>query len=140
MKVPMERCRRTLGVVWFVGGALLFILLVAQTLGNHYGDKDNEAWGWLLPNLLPTLSLIIGALMADAFGSQQKNKQVDAFVYRLALGVSAIYLLMVLLPVLAQPLVFYPPLDLLKRSNLWLGPLQGLVSATIGAFFVKAEK
>lgn len=140
MKVPMERCQRTLATLWFVAGVILLILLVVQTLGNHYGDKDNEAWGWLLPNLLPTLSLIIGALTADAFGGGQKSKQVDAFIYRLALAVSAIYLLMVLLPVIAQPFVSYSPLDLLKRSNLWLGPLQGLVSATVGAFFVKAEK
>jgi membrane protease YdiL (CAAX protease family) len=140
MKVPMERCQRNLAILWFVGGGILLILLVIQTMGNHYLDKDNEAWGWLLPNLLPTLSLIIGVLMADTFGRGSKGKQVDTFVYRLALAVSVVYLLLVLLPILAQPVVSYAPLDLLKRSNLWLGPLQGLVSATIGAFFVKAEK
>lgn len=142
MQIPIERCKRRLATLWLVGSAVLFILLIAQTVGNHYGEKDNEAWGWLLPNLMPTLLLIGGAVMADAFGTGAKVKSVDDFVYKLSLTLSAVYLFMVILPILLQPLVFhtYPPIELLKRSNLWLGPLQGLVSAAIGAFFVKAEK
>ena len=31
----------------------------------------------------------------------------------------------------------FGPLELMKVSNLWLVPLQGLVSAAIGAFFIK---
>ena len=139
-QIPMERCKRHLALLWLVGSAILFILLIAQTVGNHYGDKDNEAWGWLLPNLMPTLLLIVGALMADAFGTGAKAKSVDDFVYKVALALSAVYLFMVVLPIGLQPYVSYTPIELLKRSNLWLGPLQGLVSAAVGVFFVKAEK
>jgi hypothetical protein len=31
------------------------------------------------------------------------------------------------------------PIDLLKTSNLWLAPLQGLAAAALGAFFVKGK-
>jgi hypothetical protein len=34
-------------------------------------------------------------------------------------------------------LAIYEPLNLMTQSNLWLGPFQGLVTASIGAFFVK---
>lgn len=30
--------------------------------------------------------------------------------------------------------------DFMKRSNLWLGPFQGLVSAMLGTFFVKGAR
>jgi Na+/H+-dicarboxylate symporter len=139
MKIPLDQCRRNLAIVWFLGGGILFALLVVQTLGNHYGEEDREAWGWLLPNIMPTLSLIIGALVAEAVSSNSTEKLADDFLYRMSLALSIIYLLLVLLPVVAQPFTSSSPMDALKRSNLWLGPLQGLVSASLGAFFIKAK-
>ncbi|MFL6236430.1 MAG: hypothetical protein ACJ76N_25090 [Thermoanaerobaculia bacterium] len=139
MKIPLDRCRRNLAVVWFFGSGILLVLLVVQTLGNHYGEEDREAWGWLLPNVMPTLSLIIGVLVAEAVGSDSTGKLADAFLYRISLALSIIYLLLVLLPIVAQPFTSGSPLEALKRSSLWLGPLQGLVSASLGAFFIKAK-
>ena len=50
-------------------------------------------------------------------------------------GVSVFYLAMVSLTLLVQPFLTTPALELMQRSNLWLGPLQGLAAATLGAFF-----
>jgi hypothetical protein len=41
--------------------------------------------------------------------------------------------------ILAQPLTQLPALELMRQSNLYLGPLQGLVAAALGAFFIKSE-
>jgi hypothetical protein len=68
-----------------------------------------------------------------------KTRSADAFLYRLALWLSCAYLLLILLSILVQPFAPLPPLALMQQSNLWLGPLQGLVAGALGAFFVKAE-
>jgi hypothetical protein len=57
-------------------------------------------------------------------------------LFWLGAGLSLFYLLLVALSILLQPLLAETsPLTLMQRSNLWLGPLQGLCVAALGFFF-----
>ncbi|HEY9541083.1 MAG TPA: hypothetical protein VIR05_05555 [Luteimonas sp.] len=131
-----------LAAIWLVGAGGVFLLLVAQSLLGRYEPATHEVWGWFLPTVMPTLSLIVGVLVADrrAAGkgqdARQAGKPVDDLFFRLGAGMSVLYLLLVALSVLVQPLLPQAtPLELMQRSNLWLGPLQGLTVATLGVFF-----
>jgi hypothetical protein len=42
--------------------------------------------------------------------------------------------------ILFQPLVSATPLELMNMSHLWLAPFQGLVSASMGALFVRQNE
>ena len=137
MKISMETSRKRLAVIWFVGAGLLFLLFISQTVFGHYGSKATEAWGWLLPTLLPTLSLITGVFATDALGKSLQIKTVDQFWYRLTLTLSILYLLAVSLTVFVSPITALTPLELMRLSHLWLAPLQGIVGTTMGVFFVK---
>lgn len=139
MALKMTKCRRQLATLWISGAGVLFFVVLFQTLMGHYGSKAEEAWGWLLPTIMPTSLLIVGVLMASAAGSAPQEQTVDAFAFRVAFSISAFYLVVVALTIFYQPLTAMPPLELMKKSNLWLGPLQGLVSAAIGVFFVKGK-
>jgi hypothetical protein len=88
---------------------------------------------------MPTLSLIIAVLVLDQLGKGvQMPRTADRFLFRLSIGLSAFYLLLILLSILIQPFTPLPPLQLMQQSNLWLGPLQGLVVGAMGAFFIKS--
>ncbi len=139
-KLALSLCRRRLTILWFGGGLALFLLVVAQTLTNHFGDRVAEVWGWFLPTLLPTLSLILGTLVAEQMGGAKRERWViDRFFFRLAFLLSALYLALVAATMLLEPLAKVSFFELLKRSNLYLAPIQGLVAAALGVFFVKAE-
>lgn len=84
--------------------------------------------------------LIVGLLMLDAASSGESDKQIGRFMYRLTFAVSTFYLVMVGLIPLVQPFTGLPPVELMQRSNQWLGPLQGLVAAALGAFVVQGER
>jgi len=120
--IPLETARWRLATVWFGGGAVIATILAVQSLFNVYGDKVPQVWGWALPNIVPTL--------------------------RLSLGLSCFHLFCVTTVILAGPILPSrapeQEFDLLHSfviSNLWLGPLQGLVAAALGVlFFSKAAK
>jgi len=139
MKVSMLKCKKRLAILWFSGSTFVFLLFFFQTILGHYGEKISDAWSWLLPNLIPTLSLIIGVLSLDAF-NKPKNEKVDNFFYRLSYSLSLVYLILINLSILLQPLTSLTSFELFKQANLWLGPFQGLVNASIGAFFVKSSR
>jgi hypothetical protein len=135
----MRGCKKKLAVLWSVAAVILILLLIIQTIMGHYEDKGTDAIAWLLPNILPTLSLIIGVLVADARGKDLNAQKVDRFFFHLAFSFSCVYLLLVLFSILAQPFAAQGPLELLKLSNWWLGPIQGLVTSLLGVFFVKSD-
>jgi hypothetical protein len=140
MKISTAKCKKRLATLWLLSSLLLFFLLILQTIFGHYEDNISEAWGWLLPTVMPTLSLIISVLVMDALGKGVTIKTVDRFLYRISFALSSVYLLLVALAILLQPFTPLSPLRLMNQSNLWLGPLQGLVAASMGVIFVKKEQ
>ncbi len=139
MERPMATCQRQLAALWFVGAAVLFALLLASTsrLMMYPGGLE-EAWGWFSQTVLPTLALIVGVLVTESRDQASRGRKADYFLYRLAYALSIAYLLVVMLTALGQPFFTVMPGPWFKRSNLWVGVLQGLVSASLGAFFVKS--
>ena len=134
-----ESSKWALAAIWLVGAGVVFLLLVAQSLLGHYEPATAEVWGWFLPTVVPTLSLIIGVLVADRRAGEGRPgggaQPAERRIFWLCAGMSALYLLLVALTVVIQPLLHATPLELMHRSNLWLGPLQGLTVAALGFFF-----
>ena len=135
--MTLSRSKWVLAVIWLVGAGLILMLMVGQSLFDVYGARTEEAWSWYLPTVMPSLSLILGVLVADfrAEKAGPGSRRKSGPLLGLAVGVSIFYLAMVSLTLLVQPFLTTPPLELMQRSNLWLGPLQGLAAATLGAFF-----
>ncbi len=142
MRIPIANTKKQLTIIWFSGSGILFTLLLLQTIFGKYGTEAKDAWGLILPTFMPALSLIIGVLVSDATGSQdsEETATVDRFFFRLSCFLSIGYLLTVILTILLSPFAQLSLLELMKLSNLWLAPFQGLVTASLGAFFVSKEK
>jgi hypothetical protein len=128
-----------LAAVWFAGAGAVFLLVLVQTLAGKYGENTEAAWGWLMPAILPTLSLITGAIAYNA-AKPKGEFTVDRLAYRVAFYLSIFYLLLLLVTLLAEPLTSMTPLQVLELSGYWLGPVQGLVGLALGAFFVSRKE
>ena len=135
--MTLSKSKWTLAWIWLVGAGLILTLMVGQSLFDVYGARTEDAWSWYLPTVMPSLSLILGVLVADfrAGKANPDDRRKPGPLLGLAIGMSVFYLAMVALTLLVQPFLATPPLELMQRSNLWLGPLQGLAAATLGAFF-----
>jgi len=140
MQISWQKSKRRLAVLWFCGAGIIFIVMLFQTILGRYGTNISEAWGWFLPTIMPTLSLIIGVLAMDALGNGVKILTVDRFFFRLSFFLSLAYLVVVSFTILMQPFSPLSAVELMTQSNLWLGPFQGLVSASLGAVFIKGAK
>jgi len=135
----MRSCQKRLFLLWLLLAGGIFVLVVGQSvIGDQYGKDDQleKVWGWLLPTIMPTLSLIVAVLAAGALLGKQNERPVDPFFYRTTMAFSTVYLLIVLAVIVARTDTT-EALALMQKSNLFLGPFQGLVSASMGIFFVK---
>jgi hypothetical protein len=140
MTITLRRGRNLLALVWIIGFLPAFLILAARTFfGTYYGGKEAEAWGWFSPNIVPTMGLIISTLAADAFGKEEDKEVASAF-FSLALLMSLFYVLVFNLIFLLEPLTNSPPLEIFKRSSLFLGIIQGFVTTVLGVFFLRSAK
>lgn len=149
MMVPLENVRWKLALVWFSTCSFVFILLIVQSLGGAYGDELQRLWGWALPNFLPTLALMLSVFAADALRpTDDAQLVVRQNFYRLSMGLSLFYLVILLITLLMQPIANFVAegdtparIEMLETSNLWLGPIQGLVVVALGVlFFLREDK
>jgi len=138
-RMLISECQKRLAKVWV--GCVLFIvgLFFAQTMAGKFGDHSKEAWGWLLPTVMPSLSLIVGAVVADKYRGLSKRTTADRFAYRLSLGLSWFYLLLILCSILLQPLSPFGPLEMFSLSQFWLSPVHALVGIALGVFFTSTR-
>jgi hypothetical protein len=140
MTITLRRGRNMLAVVWIAGFVPPFLILATRTiLGTYYGGKEVEAWAWFSPNIVPTLGLIISTLAAEAF-STDADKPVPTGFFLLTVLSSLFYVLIFNAIFLIEPLIHSAPLEIFKRASLFLGILQGWVTALLAVFFVRSAK
>jgi cobalamin synthase len=134
----MQTARKRLALLWFAGAGVCFVVLLFISFFARIVEVDG-LWGWFLPAVVPNLSLIIGVLVYTQRQQIQPEMHVDAFLYRLTLGLSLLYVLLLLLPLLFFPLTGKSLPELLDISRLWLAAVQALTTGAMGAFFVRQD-
>jgi hypothetical protein len=144
-RLVVVECQRRLAILWLAGAGAAFLLVLVQTIGGTYGEESGRAWAWLVPAVVPTVSLIVGVIIAQ--GKQPETGiTVSSMAYNLSWWLSLLYLTLVFITPLLEPLTGTEPLtdaknplDFLAASAAWLGPVQGLVGIALGGFFVARE-
>ena len=166
--VPLGKVRNRLTTVWLIFAAAIFTIVLVQSVLHKYGgtltsdgavplsapadnskpddgmqvDHTVDVWKWLLPNLLPTLTMMVSALAASAF-IQNERSTVRRDFYHSAMGLSVFYLATVAGLLLSQPIAnpnsATDQLNSLRTSNIATGPLQGLVAAALGVLFATGK-
>ncbi|WP_197326554.1 hypothetical protein [Ralstonia solanacearum] len=142
MTISLKRARQSLGALWFIGGGLVYLLLIALSLVGRFEDQADKVWAWFLPTTMPTLTLIAGVLVTGAaqWNQQALSQAVEPFLFWSSIVASGLYLLCVALVVLMPILTGWVILESMHQSNLFLGPFQSIVTALLGVFFVRSGR
>lgn len=135
----LKEAQQRLVTIWVAGFAPSYLLVATRTFTN-WESVAQDVWAWFSPTTVPTLLLVVGGYLAATKTAASQRRRVEPYVYRLTAGISVIYLLAVLVLLVvtlhAEP---YAALVRFRTANLALGILQGLVTATLGYFFVSAK-
>ena len=79
-------------------------------------------------------------MVHDGSSGKVQNKRVGLVSFLLTAFLSIVYLGIVTAILLFEPFVKIDTLEIMKQSGIYLGPLQGLVTATLWIFFDKKEQ
>ena len=160
--MSLESYRKWLIGIWSAGFLIPFVLILIQFASGKYGGKFTEALGWLTALTLPTILLMIGVMVANPSPVIQKISPADptrdaektdtelaverdaaykaaheTFIFRLAVGVSLVYLLIVNFVFFLEPFTHATPQDLMRDSKIFLAVFDSIISLLIGYFFGK---
>lgn len=138
-EITFFHAQKKIALLWFVFCGVIFLLLFLQTNLDKFEEHTNEIWNWILPNLVPTLSLILSVFIAEQNKKPYIKKYVSMFYYRLVYGVSLVYLSTIFLLIILNPLFEKTFLEMIKESVYYLMPFQGLIGLTLGYFFSSSK-
>ncbi len=89
---------------------------------------------------MPTFGLVVAVGVINANSSKQSVDTIDSFYYCLAMILSLLYLLSVLIVILFNVSGnIKNDMAAIESSSIWLGPLQGIITASMGTFFIKTS-
>jgi hypothetical protein len=140
MRIAFTLAKKKIATLWFSYALVLFLIIFFQSIMGKFEDKNQIAWGWFLSNVMPSLSLMLSIFLADVRNQNNDDTEIDRFYYRLTMGLSILYLTLLILILLMQPLIAKPIITLMNESSIYLGPFQGLVSGSLGLFFIQKGK
>jgi len=138
MLKSISTSRKTLALVWFAGAGVSFLALyLITTFGES--ERVESLWDWYLPAVTPNLSLIVGVMFNDIKYKSAQREQVDVFIYRVALWLSAVYLFVLFATPLLWPFSEASLESDMKHSRYFLSLLQALATTALGAFYVSQK-
>lgn len=147
-KVDFYHSRKKLLTHWIVASLVIFMTYFVVARMGRFGTSEGEVWSWLFQFLLPPLSLMIGVLIVTVTQTPAAQ-EIDSFFFRLALGMSYVFLLLLFLSAFLVPIMHLqenaelivteqtPLIKAFKSYDSILIPVQGLSTLTLGLFFSK---
>jgi hypothetical protein len=141
--ISLDIVRNRLAIAWLAGSLLIVALVVIQSNaadGGVYQSRTADVWKWLFPTVLPTLTMILSVVASTAL-TPTPTASVRKSYYRIALLLSVFYLVLILYTILILPHYHYvaDKLTALQNSNLYIGPIQGVVAGALGVLFVSKK-
>jgi hypothetical protein len=142
-RLDMRRCQRRLLALWGGWSVIgLGVVLVQTSPGGAYEANGGAVWDWFLPTVIPTLSLMLGTVLADArqpADDADPPSTVDAVAYRVALWTSVLYLVLVLALLLMYAQA-PAPVDALRERSRLVSTIYSVVGIALGTFFVSKRR
>jgi cytochrome bd-type quinol oxidase subunit 2 len=135
MLIEAKKARKRLTFLWFSGFGILLMIFVIQHLNGKFEDRSSEAWKWFFSYTLTFISLVSGTFFMDM--RKSKSEKVDKTYFNLSFFASFFYLIILFLIFLMYPFSGTSILDFYANCDIFLLPLQGIVSGIIGIFFIK---
>jgi len=137
MLVLLKNIRKKLLYLWAGFSIPVLLLVFVQTILGKFGEIVGEIWIWVAVNLLPVLALLfIGAIQ-----NKHGDKVIQRFVFRIILGFSILYLLLLLMTQLGmsvrtgdQSIHSY-----FMQSYQWLVPFQLFLLSVFTTLFYRRQ-
>ena len=134
----MLTCKRALAAAWLILGGLAVLILIGQTVTDRYGEKIAEVWTWFSIYFLPAATVVIFASTVGEHGSPSNQALVSRGAFFGALILSVLYLILLLLPLLAQPFTdVESPFDTLSKWAIVLALFQSIVIGALAAVYIR---
>jgi hypothetical protein len=140
MTMTVNQAQKRLAILWGIGALVSFCLMIWVTLPAKIfkAEEVKDAWNWLLPLILPFLTLIVSSVIAEANQKNPSTAPTNDLAFGIAWWLSLVYQILIVVMGLTVLWSATPtPLDIFKGSNLFLTPIQGLLGIALGFFFTQ---
>ena len=125
MTITVNQAQKRLAILWGIGALVSFCLMIWVTFPAKIFKAEDvkEAWNWLLPLVLPFLTLIVSSVIAEANQHNPSTAPTNDLAFGITWWLSLVYLILIV--VMGLTVLWSAtdkPLDILKDPLLSLDP------------------
>ena len=144
--------RKRLFKLWMIFAGVIFSIYFIQTIMGRYDGYQGDVWEWLFKYITPSLTLMIGVFINE-IAAKPNTQEVEIFYFKTAYWISLFFLIVLLLSSFFIPFLHLmqnknipitqqqkPIMEAVNSYSIFLIPLQGLTTLSLGLFFTKKEK
>jgi hypothetical protein len=128
---------------WGAGLTIIAVFLWLTTNPKNFGPYWSQALDWILPQLIPTMTLTGAVAYAQGPAKWTEPPRQVRFAFMLTCLASIFYLALVVADIIhALSGTFESErgaVDALNEWNKILGVFQGLAASAIGVFFIRSD-
>lgn len=136
--LTLNDAKNRLFVVWITGFVLCFVLTFVQSIMGKYDDRYIDVVNWFGPLIFPTLTLMIGVLIAGQNKKGEMDKtRADELLFKVAELCSLLYLAAIFLIFIIEPFLARTPFELMSIVKVFFTGFDGFLNGLIGYFFIK---
>jgi hypothetical protein len=128
---------QTLLALWWLLGSILTAaaLLYSVIVEKVWGPKTTDAWNWLLPLIIPTLTLTLSTAVTDVPTPKSEKTRVSFRAFLFTMIASLLYFGAIIFAIRLAGISQISPIDDLRSSSVWLAAFQGVVGTMIGILY-----
>ncbi len=135
--LTVARAQSVLFAIWVGAAIIIFGLFLGQTLNGKFGESASQAWGWLVPNLAPSLALMTTGFLSSILAPDSDDRIVSkTVVFWAAVACSLFYVFSIIVIIVVEPRLQMDTFDVYRDSSLALGAAQSLSASLLAAFFL----
>ncbi len=133
-----KAAQRYLAGTWIAGFVLLTIVMFSQgVVFGIYGEYGERMWDWFRAATVPTVTLMLGVVVAEALSGDAPDTKADRLLFWAAMVLSLVYLgSLVVVSALVGFRFSIGPVD---ASLQYMEIQQGVLLVVLGAFFARRK-
>ncbi len=145
--MTLIRMKKWLVTVWGIAFLVPLVLVIFQDLiYSKYGTRGSEVLGWLTALTLPTILLMVGAIVGgpseepeeEESDETKARREHNSMVFKWAMSISVVYLLIINGVFWIEPLsTTMKPLVFMGKIKIYLAVFDSLLAILLGYFFGK---
>lgn len=126
--ISIKKSIKIITNIWIFFTLLILIIVYLRSINGFYGKYDNFLWNWIIQNISPSISILIGSRISIEINeSKNDDYYINKSILNIYLVLSIIYLSFIIFMIIYEVYNIKDIFEIINSSNSIVSFLNGII-------------